>query len=311
MALIKQKNTGKSSAKEKTIKKKTDTKKKKTKNVQNTEPQYYTSATGIPSYNYNVYYMTAKEKIGYFIAAFVVGAVVGYLFYSGIGTDEFGKPTMITHILNIVIPVMVGLIAGKMFLPIRTQQLLNNKKAALKLQFRDMLESINTSLGAGKNVTDSFISVYEDLKMQYEEDAEILKELEIILSGLAHNNTIEDLLYDLGKRSGIDDIDSFANVFRISYRKGGNTKDTIRNTHLILSEKMEIAEDIETVITGSKNELNIMTFMPIMLIAMMKFMSPDLAANFSSPSGVIATTIAIAMFVGAYFIGRVVMEIKV
>ncbi len=309
MEFNKQKNSEKKFKKQEN--KKPKQKKAKAKKVENMEPQYYTSATGIPAYNYNVYYMSTKEKILYFLLAFLVGAIVGYLFYSGIGTDEFGRPTIITHILNIAIPVVVGLVAGKVYLPMRTKQILNRKKANLKLQFRDMLESINTSLGAGKNVTDSFISVYEDLKMQYEEEADILKELEIILSGLAHNNTIEDLLYDMGRRSGIDDIESFANVFKISYRKGGNTKDTIRNTHLILSEKMEIAEDIETVITGSKNELNIMTVMPIMLIGMMKFTSPDLAANFSSPSGIISTTIAIGMFVAAYFIGRAVMEIKI
>ena len=36
------------------------------------EPQWYMSATNIPTYNYKVYYMSAKEKILYFILAFVV-----------------------------------------------------------------------------------------------------------------------------------------------------------------------------------------------------------------------------------------------
>lgn len=283
----------------------------KKKEKETLEPQYYMSATNIPTYNYKVYYMSKKEKILYFLLAFVVGAAVGYLFYGGIGKDEFGNPTLITYILNIAIPGIVGLVAGILFVPVRTEQIIKKRKSELKAQFRDMLESLTTSLSAGKNVNDSFNSIYEDLKIQYEEDAFILKELEVIIAGILNNNNIEDLLLDMGQRSGIDDIESFANVFKISYRKGGNIKDTIRNTHEILSDKMEIAEDIETVVTGSKNEQNIMTVMPILLIGMIKMMSPDFADNFTTVTGIISTTIAVAMFVAAYFIGREVLDIKI
>lgn len=275
------------------------------------EPQYYMSATNTPTYNYKVYYMSKKEKILYFLLAFAVGAVVGYLFYGGIGKNEFGEPTTLTYILDITISCSVGIFAGVMFLPIRTKQIIAKKQSTLKLQFRDMLESLTTSLGAGKNVSDSFKSIYDDLKVQYEEDAYILKELEIVLAGMSNNIDVEDVLEDFGKRSGIGDIESFANVFRICYRKGGNIKDTIRSTHEILSDKMEIAEDIETVVTGSKNEQNIMVVMPILLIGMIKLMSEDFAANFVTPTGIISTTVAIGMFIASYFIGKVVLDIKV
>lgn len=275
------------------------------------EPQYYTSATNIPTYNYKVYYMKPMEKVMYFLIAFIVGAAVGYLFYGGIGKDEFGNPTTLTWILNISISGIVGTIAGIAFIPMRTEQIIENQKRKLNTQFRDMLEALNTSLGAGKNVVDSFHSVYDDLKVQYDEGAYILKELEVILSGMANNIDIEDLLYDFGVRSGIEDIGSFANVFKICYRKGGNIKDTIRSTHSILSDKMEINEDIETVVTSNKTEQNIMIIMPIMLIAMIKMMSPDFAANFTTMTGIMSTTVAIAMFVAAYFVGKAVLNIKV
>ena len=186
-----------------------------------------------------------------------------------------------------------------------------DKSKRLRTQFRDMLEAFNTSLGAGKNVVDSFHTVYGDLKVQYDEGTYILNELEVILSGMANNVDIEDLLEDFGKRSGIEDIVSFANVFRICYRKGGNIKDTIRSTHSILSDKMEITEDIETVVTANKTEQKIMIVMPIVLIGMIKMMSPDFASNFTTITGVISTTIAIVLFVVSYIIGKIVLDIKV
>ncbi len=275
------------------------------------EPQYYTSATNMPTYNYKVYHMKMIEKSLYFVIAFIVGAAVGYLFYGGIGVDQYGEPTTLTWVLNITISSVVGIVAGIGFVPIRRDQIIANQKKKLNTQFRDFLEAFNTSLGAGKNVVDSFHSVYDDLKVQYDEGAYILKELEVILSGMANNVDVEVLLQDFGARSGIEDIESFANVFKICYRKGGNIKDTIRSTHSILTDKMEISEEIETVVTANKMEQKIMIVMPIALIGMIKMMSPDFAANFVTLTGILSTTAAIALFVISYLVGKAILNIKV
>ena len=274
------------------------------------EPEYFMSATNMPTLNYRVYNMKPVEKVLTFLIAFVVGALVGYLFYGGIGKDEFGQPTTLTWVLNILIPSVIGFVAGRLFVPMRVKSVIEKRRKELNHQFRDMLEALTTSLGAGKNVNDSFFAVYEDMKVQYDSDAYILKELEVIISGIHNNVAIEDVLQDFGNRSDIDDIKSFANVFKISYRKGGNIKDIIRNTHNILSDKMEIAEDIETLVTSNKMEQNIMIVMPIALIGVIKMMSPEFAANFVTPTGIISTTVSIVIFVVAYFVGKAVLDIK-
>lgn len=274
------------------------------------DPEYFMSATNMPTLNYRVYNMKPMEKILTFLIAFVVGALVGYLFYGGIGKDEFGQPTTLTWVLNILIPSVIGFVAGRLFVPMRVKSVIEKRRKELNHQFRDMLEALTTSLGAGKNVNDSFLAVYEDMKVQYDSDAYILKELEVIISGIQNNVAIEEVLQDFGNRSNIDDIKSFANVFKISYRKGGNIKDIIRNTHNILSDKMEIAEDIETLVTSNKMEQNIMIVMPIALIGVIKMMSPEFAANFVTPTGIISTTVSIVIFVVAYFVGKAVLDIK-
>lgn len=275
------------------------------------EPQYYSSATNMPTYNYHVYNMPLLEKILTFAVAFAAGAAVGFLFYGGIGKDEFGEPTNVTRVLNILIPSIVGVVAGLLFVPSRTKSIVQKRQKELGHQFRDMLDALNVSIGSGKNVTDSFFAVYEDLKIQYESDAFILKELEVILSGIQNNIAIEDLLADFGKRSNVEDIKSFADVFKISYRKGGNIKDIIRNTHSIISDKMEISEEIETLVSSNRLEQKIMIVLPIGLIAVIKMMSPEFAANFVTPTGLISTTISIIIYVIAYFIGKSVLDIKI
>ncbi len=281
------------------------------KNNTGTEPQYYKTAINIDAMNYRVYYMGAMEKLGYVVLSFAVGALVAYAFYGGIGKDEFNNPTLLTYIIDAVVMGVTGTIAVILFIPMRTKQLQKARVDKLKRQFRDMLETFSTSLGSGHNVTDSFKTAYEELGNQYEEGSFILNELFLINEGARNNETLEDLLLDFGRRSGCEDIENFANVFQIAYRRGGNIKDTVRNSCDIISDKMAIQEEIETTVTSSKSELSLMLVLPILMIVLMKSSSPDFAANFSSLTGVISTTIALVFVVAAYLLGKKILDIKV
>lgn len=292
------------------LKKGPDNKKAK-KETPEKEPQFYRSVTGNEVRNYRVYYMKQLEKLAYGILAFIVGAAVAYLFYGGIAKDEFGEPTTATHIIDTVAMFLCGGIAVRLFIPVRTQQLRDNAQRKLKMQFRDMLEAMVTAFGTGKNVTDAFSSVYGDMCNQYEENAFIVKELACINSGIANGFTIEELLLDLGNRSGCADIVNFADVFDICYRQGGNIKETVKNTCVIIGDKMSVAEDIETTVSGSKSEQYIMLVMPIALVAIIKLSSPEFGENFATPAGIIATTVGIAMFIVSYFVGKKLLEIKI
>ena len=88
-------------------------------------------------------------------------------------------------------------------------------------------------------------------------------------------------------------------------------KDLPQDVQQIITEKMEVEMEIQTVVAASANEQTIMTVLPIILIALIKMMSPEFAANFVTPVGLIATTIAIVMFVVAYFVGKKILAIKI
>ena len=135
-------------------------------------------------------------------------------------------------------------------------------------------------------------------------------ELTEIIGGLKNGHTLEEMILDFGKRSGIEDVENFSNVMGNCYRMGGNFKDVVRRTRDIISEKMEIAEEITTKISSNKTQLNVMCLMPIVLVGMLKSTSPDFANNLASPVGIIVTTIAIAIFVASYFWGQKIIDIR-
>lgn len=282
----------------------------KKKNTQN-EPLYEISGTNRQMINYKVYKMSANEKALYFILAFIIGAAVAYLFYGGIGKDDFGKATIVTYICDIVIMTVVGLAAGRLFMPIRKEQIIVERKKKLRTQFIDLLDSLATSISSGKNVPNAFVAAREDLLVQYQPDAYIVQEVDNIISGIQNNIDVSSMLINFGERSGIQDIRTFGRVFETAYSKGANLKDVVRSSHMILSNKCEIEAEIETKVASNKNEQNIMIIMPVILILMIKMAGSDFADNFTTPTGILCTTIAIGAFVGAYFLGRKILKIEV
>lgn len=283
---------------------------RKKKNTQ-TEPLYEVSGTNRKMINYKVYRMTINEKALYFILAFVVGAAVAYLFYGGIGKDDYGNATIVTYICDIVIMALFGFIAARLFIPIRKEQIIAERKKKLRTQFIDLLDSLATSISSGKNVPNAFIAAREDLLVQYQPDAFIVQEVDNIISGIQNNIDVGSMLLNFGERSGIQDIRTFGRVFETAYSKGANLKDVVRNSHVILSNKCEIEAEIETKVASNKNEQNIMIIMPVILILMIKMAGSDFAANFTTPTGILCTTIAIGTFVGAYLLGRKILNIEV
>ena len=173
-----------------------------------------------------------------------------------------------------------------------------------------MLEALAVSLASGMNISESLLSAYNDLKMQYSEKAYIVVEVKEMLDGLQNNIPIENMMKFLGERSQIEDIKNFGTVFEISYRAGGNMKDIVRKTNNIIGEKIEIAEEIETTLSSNKSQFTAMMIIPIILMIMLRMMSSSFAAGFATVAGVVAITFAIGLFFVAYKLGQRIMDIK-
>ncbi|MGO1318593.1 MAG: type II secretion system F family protein, partial [Cellulomonadaceae bacterium] len=256
-------------------------------------------------------HLTAAERILYALLAFAVGGFVGHLFFGGLGKTSSGAPTTFTHVWDAIVVVIVGTLAARHFLRLRADQIRRTKVRGLEHQFRDLLDSLTTSLASGSTIVRAFDAARDDLSRQYADDAPIVQELNTIVAGFHNNVRIEDMVADLGERSGSDDIQSFANVFQIAYHKGADMKEAVRNTHLILSEKMTMTEEIQTSLVANKNESLIMVALPIFLVAMLKNSGSSFGDALSTPAGFVCTVVAVGLFIAAYALSRKIMAIKV
>lgn len=258
--------------------------------------------------NYVTYQMNAWERMSAAVLAFLAGGVCSQVFYGGLFRQD-GENTMMTYISAVIFIVLVGAAAVKVYLPMRAQQLCRKRQHTLSVQFRDMLESLTTSLAAGDTVHQAFEAAYGDLCLQYGEGADLSREIQQVLLAPKSGLTIEVMLQDFARRSGLEDIESFANVFTVCYSTGGNMKDVMRRTHDIITDKMAIADEIRTKLSANKLELNVITLAPIFLMLLLRTTNQSFAEKFATAGGVVCITIAIAIFVAAYRMGQKIVEI--
>jgi len=240
--------------------------------------------------DYHVYKMNKAEIVVGFLAGALAAAVVLYVFFA------------------IPLVSVIGAAAGGFIGIIVYKSILKQKRDKnLKIQFRDMLESLSTSLGSGKNIRDAFEEVYSDMCSQFGEDSYIAKECGMIHMGIAQNVNIEAMLSSFGKRSNNEDIESFSDIFEVVNRAGGNMKNVIYETKNMISDKLEIELELETMVSGKKNELNIMIVMPLIVVTQVQ----SLGTSGSGAVMFLTKIAALAIFVAAYALGKKMTNIKV
>lgn len=178
----------------------------------------------------------------------------------------------------------------------------------LLFQFRDMMESLSASYSAGKNTQGAFQDACADLISIYGEKADIVHELKLMVSGLYNGQNIDDMLANFALRSHLDDIESFATIFEVTNRYGGNLKKVVGETRQIINEKIETEMEIRTLLTANRNDLNIMILMPVILMLMLGGMG-DMSIVQNTPVNVVIKLTALALFGGAYYMGRKIVDI--
>lgn len=243
--------------------------------------------------DYGYYKMSIMMKTSYFTVAFMIGMIVGWIFYE-----------------NIILSTIVAITCGFGYLPIKTKGIIKKRQNKLLLEFKDMLESISTSLGAGSNVQIAFAHAQNDMEFHFGKESYIYQEVVIINEGIHNSLNVEQLLMDFANRSQLIDIMNFANVFETCYRKGGNIQEVIHNTYEMICDKIEIALEIRTVVASKTNEQNIMLVMPIVFAFLIKMLGSDLV-DLKSFVGIASTTAAIVIFVIAYFMSKKILNIEV
>ena len=187
--------------------------------------------------DYSVYILSRHDKQLISAGAVCASALLGLLFFRTVFTGAA---------VLLLIPRLFKA-CSKYFMVKRRQQLL--------IQFKDFLYSLSASMATGRNMGESIREALVNLKNIYDNNAPIIQELSIIVSGLDNRESEVYLLSDFAKRSACRDITGFTDVYLSVRESGGDMEKAISRTCEI--------------------EARIISLMPVIILAGLNLTSSD------------------------------------
>lgn len=232
-----------------------------------------------------------RERLAAILVSFLLTGFFAYFFYRSIWA-------MIP-----LAPVGIGC-----FYNIRRKKIEKDGEE-LKSQFRECILSVAAFLQAGYSAENAFVECEKDMAIMYGEDARICGELGLIRRGLNINITLEELLRDFARRSNCEEISQFARIFALAKRNGGNMAAIIRSSAALIGKRIELRQEIRTLLSGKRMELNIMEVMPFGILLYISLGNPGYFDGlYHNLFGVAVMTGCLAVYLAAYLIGELVMR---
>jgi tight adherence protein B len=244
--------------------------------------------------DYSVTPNKLPQHIFSFVAGLFVGGVILYVYYKLLLSSLIG-----------------GAVFGAAYIFIAAQSAIAKRKRKLRSQFSDLLEALSVAMRAGNPPAKALISARDDLLLLYNENSDIITELDIIIALFENAVPLSESFHDFAERSGLEDIESFASIFKTIEGKSSRADEIVRQTQSIISDKMEIEMEIETLMTAAKNEMNIMTVMPLVILLILGYAgSGFMSSIYTTVGGRLAATAGLIIFTVSVALGRKISSVS-
>lgn len=254
-----------------------------------------TSGNGSMPTDYGIYIMGGIERSLYIAAAALAIFAISFIFYR--------------NALFSLLPVPLALLYPRW----KTRALVERRKKELNIQFKDMLYSLSSSISAGKSVETAFRDVLRDLSVLYPDPGTfIIAEVGLMIRRLEMNDTIESALSDFAGRAGLTDVDNFTDVFITCKRTGGDIMEVIRNSSSIINDKIEVRQEIDTLLAQRRFEQKVLNLVPVAMILLLSMTAYDyMEPVFTTAAGRLVMSAALLLLTVAYFISAKIADIKI
>ncbi|MFF2889027.1 type II secretion system F family protein [Paenibacillus sp. NPDC057967] len=238
---------------------------------------------------YTEYHLSRNELIFSVTVGYAVLFGVTYLFYQSV-------------LLSLILSLL-GAAAPRW----RRRSLLEGRRNRLKLQFKEALFSLTSSLAAGRSLENSFRGVLEDMKLLYsDEGTDMLKEIQILIHRLDNFEPLEGALRDLAHRARIDEITQFVDALTTCKRSGGDLLEVMRRTSTIIGDKLTVEGDIKILLAQKRFESRIMMAVPFVFLAFLGLAASDYMLPLYSGLGyIIMTVLLLLLLVCFWFMDRI------
>ena len=192
------------------------------------------------------------------------------------------------------------------------REYVRKKEQEFRMQYGEALKAFMTALNVGYSVENAIRTIPKEMKLLFGNDAVIIREFSYMIRQLEMNVTVEKAFYEFAGRVKSEELYSFVTVFTTLKRSGGDMIQVLKNTIDKICTGMEVKQEIETMIAAKKMEFQIMTMIPLGIIVYMKISFPEfMSVLYGSVAGVVVMSGCLAIYIGAWYFGKRMLEIEV
>lgn len=244
--------------------------------------------------DYNTYRFQKKELLQYSFQGICLIGCISYFFYHSVYAFFAGLPFLFFYFKK------------------KEKECKKKRKERLTLQFKDGIQAFSAALSVGYSIENAWREAYEDMKLLYREEEDMMMEFAYMMRQLENNGVLENLLLDFSERAGISDIWDFAQIFAIAKRSGGDLNGIIKKSVDTICGKIEVEREIQTSLASRKYEQKIMSVVPIAILAYVSLTNPHyFDALYHNPAGIVLMSFCLILYGAAFLGGEKIMEIEV
>ena len=246
-----------------------------------------------PVSNYERYQLSPSEYLKLLLHAVLAAALFSFVFYRSLFCFLFLLP------LTLLFPFT------------RRNALIAARRRKLLLAFREALSLLAASLSAGYSLENALRESLGELNVLYGPDSLIVREFAYLLRQLEMNIPPEQAVDDFARRSGLDDIKTFARVLRIARKSGGDLPGILRRTSEVIGDRIQIKEEILTLTAARRFEQRVMNVIPLFMILYVDFSSPGFfRVMYASFMGRLVMTLCLATYLFALYLSQRIASVS-
>lgn len=192
------------------------------------------------------------------------------------------------------------------------KELCRQRKEQLKSQFKEGVLILAAFLSAGYSVENALKASVNELILLYGPHGMLAGEFSWMAKQISLNSTAEQVLEDFARRSGIEEIQSFSQVFGVAKRSGGELVSIMTQTADSIRDKIQVYEEIRTMTAFRQLEQKIMNLLPFFIILYIDMTSPGFFdLMYTTMLGRIFMTVCLAVYILAIWLAKRILDINI
>jgi len=223
----------------------------------------------------------------------LMGFAMGYLLYRSVPLS---------------IPVAILFLAYSI---IGKDTTVKKKKRMMSGKLREFLICLEPHLGTSGTFPKAFEGAVKDYERMYGKD-ELYGSLSVCNTGFSLNESTGEVLVSMARRIDIEDAYLFAESIDICEDTGGNLMEITKHTIGMISEKIRLEKDIETVLASCRLEQLLISVIPAAILVLLSVGADSyLSPLYVTTGGRIAMTAAGFIFCISWIAGNKITRIEV